>query len=223
MELAKLMNSPLFMGLSNEELEKVMADTLYRTRRYRPGGVIAHTGEKVSSLMMVTEGVVKGEMTGYSGRVIKIEEVSAPGAVAAAFLFGRKNYFPVNDIALTTAELMFIEKSSFLRLLMKNDRILVNFLDMISNRSQFLSGKINFLTFKTLKAKLAFYFIQQAEVSGPEFRLTLTQSDMAGLFGVTRPSVARALKEMEEEGLIHAKGKEITILNSEGLSILTVS
>ncbi len=35
--------------------------------------------------------------------------------------------------------------------MMKNNIILVNFLDMISNRSQFLSEKIKFLTFKTIK------------------------------------------------------------------------
>jgi len=172
-------------------------------------------------MMIVTAGIVKGEMTGYSGRVIKIEEVTAPGAIAAAFLFGKRNILPVNVIAVENTEILFIEKTVFLQLLKNNSTVLVNFLDMISNRSQFLSDKIRFLNFKTIKGKLAWFILQQAGESEVLVRFGLTQSSIADLFGVARPSVARALKEMEEEGLIMAKGKSIIIIDRQRLSGLT--
>ncbi len=49
----------------------------------------------------------------------------------------------------------------------------------------------------------------------------MTQYEIADFFGVARPSVARALGEMEQEGLIAAKGKNIRILNRKKLSALT--
>ena len=43
--------------------------------------MISQTGDVVESLVIVMEGVVKGEMVDYAGRVIKIEDIPAPGAL----------------------------------------------------------------------------------------------------------------------------------------------
>jgi CRP-like cAMP-binding protein len=161
-------------------------------------------------------------MVDYAGRVIKIEDIPAPGALASAFMFGSRNRFPVNVIAVSDGELLLIEKSDFLGLMMKNDIILANFLDMISNRSQFLSEKIKFLNFKTIKGKLAHFILQKSGRDGLSVTLGMTQNDLADFFGVARPSVARALGEMEDEGLLVAKGKNIRILNRERLAGLTI-
>ena len=104
---------------------------------------------------------------------------------------------------------------------MRSDRILINFLDMISNRSQFLSEKIKFLSFKTIKGKLAQFILQRAGEDKSDIVLEMTQNDLADFFGVARPSVARALGEMEDAGLIEARGKNIKILDKQGLAILT--
>ena len=95
-------------------------------------------------------------------------------------------------------------------------------MDMISNRSQFLSEKIKFLNFKTIKGKLANYILQKAGNDGLSVTLGMTQSDLADFFGVARPSVARALGDLEEEGYIEAKGKNIKIIDRKGLSDLTI-
>ncbi len=182
--------------------------------------MIAQSGELVTLLMLVLSGSVKGEMVDIAGRVIKIEEVPASGALAAAFLFGNRNRFPVNVIAVADTELLTIEKPDFLKLLKENDTILINFLDMISNRSQFLSEKIKFLNFKTIKGKLAQFILQRTGREKWSFVLEMTQNDLADFFGVARPSVARALGEMEDEGLIEARGKNIRVLDPDKLARL---
>ena len=83
---------------------------------------------------------------------------------------------------------------------------------MISNRSQFLSEKIKFLNFKTIKGKLAHFILQKAENEKTTIILDMTQNDLADFFGVARPSVSRALGELEQEGFIEAAGKNIRIL-----------
>jgi CRP/FNR family transcriptional regulator, dissimilatory nitrate respiration regulator len=221
MDFNQLLQAPLFRGLSINEIEKVMTGIPKKIRKYKAGAFIAYSGEKVNSMMIVLNGTVKGEMVDYSGRVIKIEDIPAPGALAAAFLFGSRNNFPVNVITISETELLIIEKSEFLKMLMSNDMILANFLDMISNRSQFLSEKIKFLNFKTIKGKLAQFLLQRAGKDLISFSLNMTQADLADFFGVARPSVARALGEMEEEGLIKASGKNITIRDKMKLKQLT--
>ncbi len=220
MDYSILLKAPLFKNHTEEQIRSVLSATTHRIRKFREGSLIAQNGEHVKALMVVMNGVVKGEMADYSGKVIKIEDIHAPGALAPAFIFGNRNIYPVNVVALSDTELLIIEKPEFLRLLMKDDKILVNFLDMISNRSQFLSEKIKFLSFKTIKEKLAQYILQKAGIDKVEIVFGMTQNDLAEFFGVTRPSIARAIGELEDEGLIQTKGKHVNILDKQGLTNL---
>jgi len=222
MNYSLLSEAPLFKGLTATRIEAILSEVPFRVRKFKTGSMLAQSGEPVNSILIVILGIVKGEMVDYAGRVIKIEDIPAPGAIAAAFLFGNRNMFPVNVISVTDGELLSIEKPEFLKLLMSNDTILVNFLNMISNRSQFLSEKIKFLNFKTIKGKLAHYILQKSGREKVFLKLGMTQNDIADFFGVARPSVARALREMEDEGYIKARGKNIQILDKEKLGNLTV-
>ena len=215
-----LSQAPVFKGFSPAEIERIFSEVKYQVKRYKSDSMISANGEPVNSLIIVLDGIVKGEMVDYAGRVIKIEDIHAPGAIASAFMFGDRNKFPVNVISVTSTELLIIDKPEFLKLLKSDDKILVNFLDMISNRSQFLSEKIKYLNFKTIKAKLAQYILQKAGKEGTVVILDKKQNELAEFFGVARPSVARAIHEMEEEGLMVAEGKKIKIVNKKGLSDL---
>jgi CRP-like cAMP-binding protein len=221
MDYSILTRASLFRNISPEEIQKVFSSVQARIKRYNSGSLIAQSGDQVNSMMRVLSGTAKGEMIDYAGRVIKIEDIPAPGTLASAFMFGNNNSFPVNVAAVTDTELLIIEKAEFLRLLKSNEKILVNFLDMISNRSQFLSGKIKFLNFKTIKEKLAQYILQAAGTDSTEVTLKMTQNELADFFGVARPSIGRALGELEDEGLIISKGRFIKILDKDRLSDLT--
>ncbi len=70
-----LLLSPLFFLLEGEELESILDKVPKRTRKYKSGTVIAYSGDIVTDFLIVTEGVVKGEMVDYAGRIIKIEEI----------------------------------------------------------------------------------------------------------------------------------------------------
>jgi CRP/FNR family transcriptional regulator, dissimilatory nitrate respiration regulator len=222
MDYSVLIKSPLFRGLMLEEVMSVVSSTPYRIRRFKAGSMISQSGEPVNSFMMVIEGVVKGEMVDFSGRIIKIEDIPASGALASAFIFGSRNRFPVNVVAVSDTQLLIIEKADFLKFLKSDDKILANFLDIISNRSQFLSEKIKFLNFKTIKGKLAQYILQTAGTDKSEIRLAMTQNDLAEYFGVARPSIARVIGEMETDGIIITKGKTLKILDKKRLTELTI-
>ena len=221
MDYSLLSNAPLFKGISPDEILKILDNVPHNIKKFQSGSIICQSDEPVNSLMVVISGIVKGEMGDYAGRIIKIEDIAAPGAIAPAFIFGNRNRFPVNVIGVSEGEILSIGKGEFLKLLMWNDTVLVNYLDMISNRSQFLSEKIKFLNFKTIKGKLAQFILEKAGKNLDSFSLAMTQNDLADFFGVTRPSVARALGDLEEDGYIKAKSKNITIIDKKGLAGLT--
>jgi CRP-like cAMP-binding protein len=222
MDYSVLLKAPLFSGMNLAEIMQVISVIPYRIRTYKAGTMISQSGEPVSAFTMVIDGTVKGEMVDFSGRVIKIEDVSASGALAAAFIFGSRNKFPVNVVSLTDTSLLIIDKDDFVRFLKSDDRLLTNFLDMISNRSQFLSEKIKFLNFKTIRGKFAQYILQVAGPDKSEIKLAMTQNELSEYFGVARPSIARVIGEMEDEGIIITKGKTLKILDKKRLTELTI-
>lgn len=216
-----LSRSPVFRGLDAGTTKRLLDEVNFRIRKYTPGSVIAISGDEINSLQIVVSGLVKGEMVDYSGRTLKIEDIGAPRALAPAFLFGSSNRYPVNVTAVTEAEILTIDKHDFVRMLRSDERLLTNYLDTISNRSQFLSERLRFITFKTIKGKLANYILEKAGQNLRSIRFGRSQQELADFFGVARPSLSRALKEMEEEGIIVAGGKDVTIIDRQGLVDLT--
>lgn len=216
-----LTKCPLFKGLSYEQIEELLRKVNYNTRKYNKKHTIALTGDHYNSLVIVVNGSVKGEMTDFSGKTIKIEDIETPRPVAFAFLFGMNNKIPVDIVANTDCELLYISKSDVVSMLQINERFLLNYLDALSNRANFLSNKIKFLNFKTIKGKIANYLLGLSK-NGKlvSFELPKTQQELADYFGITRPSFARSIGEMVDEGIIKSERKVVTILDKNKLAKL---
>jgi CRP/FNR family transcriptional regulator, dissimilatory nitrate respiration regulator len=207
---------PLFREVEETEVEKLFSSLVFQRKSFPPGSLIVSQGEECNRLLILIEGTVKGEMTGPTGKSLKIEDMEAPSVLASAFLFGRKNIFPVNIISLTDVKFIVIPRGELLKLFQMNQQILKNFLSMISSRAQFLSDKLRFHSFKSLKAKLAFFLVNEAGMNH-SFKLKHSQQELAELFGVARPSVGRAFLLLQEEGVIDIRYKQVEILDRKKL------
>ena len=216
-----LIQCPVFRGLTEDELLDLLKDSAARLRNLEKGQLLAQAGDEVHFLHIVASGSVRGEMVDFSGKVIKIEDIHPPRPLAAAFLFGEQNRYPVNITANENTSLLSIPVADLLRMMQRHQLVLRNFLHSISSRGQFLSSKIRFLSFTTIKGKLAQYLLDLAEKEGSDtFRMPHSQSQLSELFGVTRPSIGRAVSEMNREGIIRADGKQVSLMDRAGLSAL---
>lgn len=88
-----------------------------------------------------------------------------------------------------------------------------NFLADISSRAQFLSEKIKFMSFNTIKQKLACFLLENCSIENEWFTTGLSKTLMAELPGVARASLARCISVMEEEGCIKCKASKFNLLN----------
>lgn len=158
------------------------------------------------------KGLLQGQMVNDAGKLVVIEELTPSRLLAPAFLFAPKNELPVNIIAVEPSEILFISRTDFTEWMQSDKQVLQNFLMLISGRSSFLTDKIMFLSLKNIKNKIADYLLRH--LSSPDastVKLSDTQQEIADRFGVTRPSLARAFAEMEQEGIISIDRKTITI------------
>jgi CRP-like cAMP-binding protein len=217
---SKLSKTSIFSGLNELQIFELLHDRPFRLKEFEQDTYIAHNNDVCSDMLIVVEGSVRGEMTDFSGRKLKIEDIDAPRPLAAAFIFGKENRFPVDIIANKTSTIMIIPRDVLIFILQRSQEVLKNYLDAISSRAQFLSGRIKFLSFKTIKQKIANFLLNHLDLDNNIILLNQSQTKLAEYFGVARPSLARALSEMEKEGLILAHRREITILNKEKMNKL---
>jgi len=215
-----LTQCPVFRGINEAEAENLLKKIHFQIKNCSKDEVVVVAGEPVLNLNIIIVGSVRGEMIDYSGKTIKIEDIEALKPLAASFLFGKENKFPVTVTANNDVKILSIPVSEFLKLLQLNTQILKNYLNSISLRAQFLSQKLNFLSFKTIKGKVAHFLLQQAGEKFHSVELKNTQQQLADLFGVTRPSLARVFGEMQKKGLISIKNKTVTLLDRKSLNEL---
>ncbi len=214
---AIVQESPLFNGLSKEDLTEIL-DGHYKELHYAKGDLVALQGDPCRSLMMILEGTVRSDMTDPAGKLVTIATLTAPDILAPAFIYAARNEFPVDITATADLTLLVIGRESFSKLLQQHIVVLNNFLRMISDQTQFLTQKIRFLQFGTMKKKLASYFVEKlASVPSIEFLMEESQQALADRFGVTRPALARAIGEMVSNGIIHVEKKKITVVNAVAL------
>jgi CRP-like cAMP-binding protein len=210
----------IFKGLNEESIATLLNDKPFRLKEYGKDEYIAYNHEPCMDMLIVVEGSVRGEMADFSGRKLKIEDIPAPRPLAAAFIFGKDNRFPVDIIANEPSTILIIPRDVLVFLLQHSQVVLKNYLNVISSRTQFLSNKIRFLSFKTIREKIANYILTNIKTDGNRFTLNQSQTELADFFGVARPSLARAFSEMETEGILQVERREITILDKQKLNNL---
>jgi CRP-like cAMP-binding protein len=213
----QLSKTPLFKGIPKDEIPLMLGQENYSIKRYNKDDMIASSGDECNHLMILIRGSVRGEMLGNSGQILKVEDVDAPRAIASGFIFGSNNIFPVSILANEASQILFIPKFAVLGHLRTNKVFLNNFLDSISDFIFFLSQRLYFLSFKTIREKLAQYLLNISSHDKNHFKMPKSHSTLSEYFGVTRPSLSRVFGELEKEGIIKTRIKEIWILDRKKL------
>jgi len=222
MKKEDLASCPICSKIRIDDQEQFLLDLKCSIKGYAKNDLIVRQGDICDSLYMLTLGSVKTEMITENGNILGIEIIKAPRPLAPAFLFSDNNHFPVDVTALEEVEIMKIPKEEIMRLMMTNPDFMKQFLTHNSNRTQFLTNRLQMLSIKTIKGKVAHFLIEQEAVSQKSFAISRNQTELADFFGIARPSLARSLSEMVQDGIISINKKEYTILDMKKLRELLV-
>jgi len=222
MKKEDLDSCPICSHIQIDDQEQFLLDLKCSIKIYAKNELIVRQGDVCDSLYMLTQGSVKTEMITENGNILGIEIIKAPRPLAPAFLFSDNNHFPVDVTALEEVEIMKIPKEEILRLMMTNPDFMKQFLTHNSNRTQFLTNRLQLLSIKTIKGKIAHFLLESMTDEGKTFTINRNQTELAEFFGVARPSLARSLSELIQDGIISIDKKQFTILDSKSLRSMLV-
>ena len=200
-----LKETVVFNGIDEKTIKNILEKNKYEIKKYSPNESIAFRGDEVRGLYIILKGTLTTEMLTEEGNVIKIEELVPSDVIASAFIFGKKNSFPVDLIAKNEAEILFIERKEFLKILFSKEKILENFLNEVSNKTQLLTSKIwNSFNNKTIKKKFCDYVKKNQKNNLFSIQ---NLGALAEFFGVERPSLSRVLSDLVKDEKLERIGR----------------
>lgn len=184
-----------FKGIDNEKIIADLTKIDYKILKFKKDDIVAFRGDEIKGMYINLKGTLVTEMLKDSGETKKIEELSNGKIMASAFIFGSFNNFPVDIIAKSDVEILYIEKKELLKFLTQDKILLERFLNEISGKAQFLSKNLwESISNKRIDKKLAEYFLNNEKNQIVELNISI--KELSEYFNVSRPSLSRVLKEL---------------------------
>lgn len=210
---------PLFQALTRAEQEAVA--TLARPMRVSRGDRIYSAGDDVSQLMVVHTGMLKISRLSADG-MEQIIRVLEPGEFVgeSAFLSGgRPDHFAT---ALEPGSMCVFRHQDIGALIRAHPSIGLRMLQAVSRRLEQTEERLAAVTSVEVGGRLARYLIDLPTRREPDgtvaVRLPLAKKDIAGLLDTTPESLSRALRRLQESGVIDQLGpRDLRLLNLDRL------
>lgn len=213
----KLMELPLFQGVSREKLSILIEKTPFHFVKYNQGQQIISANDICTHIRFVISGDVRIDISSTNKRVVVSETLSGPDVIGADYLFGRNTFYPFSATALTDCGILQIVKADFIEILMSDKVFMFNMLNILSRNSQKSTFGIMALSSGSIAERLAFIVTSLTQRSSKDIKISYRQKDLCSILGVQRSSLINALEKMKDDEVIDYTMTEIKVNSREAL------
>lgn len=190
---------------------------------YNKKQAVFHEGDMPHFLFFLNKGKIKTYKTHEDGKEYITDIASDGDFFGHVALFENKPYSD-SSLVLEKSEICKIPKDDFLSLLYKNRDVANQFIKMLSNKIEGQETQLLRLAYDSVRKRTAEVILNLKKTSSQKVdgkvALQITREDLGKIVGTTTETVIRCLSDMKEEGLVDIKGREIIVLNKEGLEAI---
>lgn len=173
----------------------------FKVETFEAGKFIAHQGDLIDSLVLLTKGEVRLEVISPTGDRLYTNEHEAPFPLIASLLYATEQKFANDIIATKDCEVEYYSREMIDKIMEHCPQFRKGFLTFSSDLIYGLSEQLQIFSIRKIKGKLAYYILQKMEPSG-YFSLDRSVTSLAKYFGVTRSALSRVIAELASEGSI---------------------
>jgi CRP-like cAMP-binding protein/CheY-like chemotaxis protein len=186
--------------------------------RYKKKEVIFHAGDNPHYVYFLNKGSIKTYKTHDDGKEFITNVYKTGDFFGHVSLFEKRTYSD-SALVLEESEIYKIPKEDFLALIHKNRDVAGQFIKMLSNQIEEQEKQLLSMAYDTVRKRTAEALLQLVKGSptGKNPTLRVTRDDLANMVGTATETVIRCLGEFKEDELIEVNGREITILDAQGL------
>jgi DNA-binding response OmpR family regulator len=188
--------------------------------KYKKKQVVFNEGDEPQFLYFLNQGKVKVFKTHEDGKEYVTDIFKSGNFFGVPPLFENKDYFD-SALVLEDSDICKIPKKDFLTLVYTNRDVASQFIKILSSNveekeRQLLSFAYDSVRKRTAEA-LVNLEIRYRKEGINDTHIRITRDDLAGMAGVATETVIRCLSDFKEDALIETHGREIVILDKEGL------
>lgn len=211
----------LFKLLSVEEISELLPKITYSIKSYKKNEVIFSPHQASNYLGIILTGSVDVQKIFASGKAITVNRRFRMELIADASLFAGIEHYPSTISACENCQILLINKNALLKLFSLDERIMINFLECVSNKVLGLNNTIEILSLSSVPSKIAYFLIlEKKKQKSNTITLQFSKKSLAEHLNVSRPTLSRELQKMQQTGIISFQKRTIKILNIEGLEEL---
>lgn len=213
---------PLFANISEGELNGMLNCFRARVKAYEKEGLIANEGEDYTGIGVILSGSVIVSKVNEQGERVVLSKFTPGQMFGEMIAFSKKDKWPATVTALEKTEIISVDPSLIIntcgRMCDSHRQLIMNMLELISNKALNLNTKVEYLSKKSMRGKLAKYLLEQKQgKTAVNFDVDMNRNELADFLNVSRPSMSRELGRMKEDGLIDFHRQTFRIIHEEGL------
>jgi CRP/FNR family cyclic AMP-dependent transcriptional regulator len=219
--LALLARSPLFAGVSTDQLEP-LARSL-RPRRYPRGGRLFSEGDPGTHLLVIVSGQVKISRIAPGGEELVYAVLGEGDVFGELALFDDEGRRTTDAEATEPTECLSLERSVLLDAVAERPEMLRRIIAVLSGYIRRKDGDFAEVAFLDIPGRVAQKLLDltqtygRAVPGGTRITLRMPQRTLAGMVGASRENVSRALARFASEGVIAQEAGYITVLRPDVL------
>lgn len=202
-----LIKTALFNGLDTDDARKMVDCLCGRTKRYKKGAFIYHTGDLVKALGIILSGNIIIEQTDAWGRQTILDTLGAGQIFAETYACVASVPIAVNVTASQDCEILFLEAEKVMKTCPSScpfhNHMIHNLLSATTAKNLMLTQKISIISCKSIREKLLAYLSYQAVINGQaQFYIPFNRQQLADYLCTERSALSNELGKMQKEGLI---------------------
>ncbi len=221
---ALLLSTPLFADLSAPELAALLPCLRPIRRQAGKGEILLACGQESHHVGIVLSGQIEAVRPLPGGGRIPVSQMG-PGGIFGDILGGAGLKSPVTVTAAAPCEVLLLPYDALLspcaRLCPAHGRLVQNLLATVGRKYFQLFSRIELLTLKSLRAKIALYLVTEASQAGADtFTIPYSRAGLADYLGCERSALSRELSRMQADGLLETYRSSFKLLNKPALEQL---
>lgn len=219
--LDKLLQFPLFLGMSRDDLEIVAGHTRFGFLKLEAGKTVVKSGDNCNQLHFLINGSLRirtySDDYGYSIE----EQMQAPNILQLESVFGYYQRYTHDYIALTDVNFITIDKEEVMRL---TEDFLVFRLNIMNHFATLAQKKMRQAWTRppqSLEERVIRFLVQHSTYPAGHKVFNILMTRLADELNDSRLNVSRVLNEMQHKGMITLGRGKIDIPQIERLLYAT--
>ena len=214
----QIKNSPVFFGLSEEELKNMLECFNARIKTYEDEELIIRQGDMIRNIYLVLEGTVNIEKDSYWGRRIIVSQLGVNDNIALAFVASKNVESSIDAVSVGKTKLLLLsyEKCTTMcqNVCTKHKLLINNLFEILSKENIELLQKIENISQKTIREKLLTYFSNEARKNKSNiFEISFNRQDLADYLNIDRSAMSFELSKMQKDNLIKVDKNKFVLMH----------